>query len=41
MNEKNKVFGYIRVSTITQNIDRQLDEMKKMGLNKRNIFIDY
>ncbi|MDD4685919.1 MAG: recombinase family protein [Clostridia bacterium] len=33
-------YGYIRVSTVTQNIDRQLNEMLKLGLNKNQIFID-
>lgn len=33
-------YGYIRVSTITQNIDRQMDEMKKMNLLTEHIFID-
>ena len=41
MNEKNRIFGYIRVSTISQNIDRQLEEMLKLGIKKRNIYIDY
>ena len=41
MNEKNRNFGYIRVSTISQNIDRQLEEMLKLGIKKRNIYIDY
>lgn len=33
-------YGYVRVSTITQNIDRQMDEMYKLGLNDSQIFID-
>src|SRR5690554_1009556 len=33
-------YGYIRVSTVTQNIDRQLEELLKLGLNKNQIFID-
>jgi DNA invertase Pin-like site-specific DNA recombinase len=41
MNEKNRNFGYIKVSTISQNIDRQLEEMLKLGIKKRNIYIDY
>jgi len=41
MNEKNRIFGYIRVSSISQNIDRQLEEMLKQGIKKRNIYIDY
>lgn len=41
MNEKNRIFGYIRVSSTSQNIDRQLEEMLKQGIKKRNIYIDY
>lgn len=33
-------YGYIRVSTITQNIDRQMDELVKYDLKKEQIFID-
>ena len=33
-------YGYVRVSTATQNIDRQIDEMFKLGLNEDDIFID-
>lgn len=33
-------YGYIRVSSKEQNIDRQLDAFKKMELNRKNIFID-
>lgn len=33
-------YGYIRVSTIAQNINRQLDEMYKQGLSKNQIYID-
>lgn len=35
-----KTFGYIRVSSKEQNIDRQLQEMLNLGLNERDIFID-
>lgn len=34
------VYGYIRVSSITQNIDRQLEEMTRLDINKNNIYID-
>lgn len=34
------IYGYIRVSSITQNIDRQLEEMIKFDINKKNIYID-
>ena len=33
-------YAYVRVSSITQNIDRQMEEMYKLGLSKKNIFID-
>lgn len=34
-------YGYIRVSSISQNIDRQLLVLKNEGLNIENIYIDY
>lgn len=33
-------YGYVRVSTVTQNIDRQMDEMYKLDLTDNEIFID-
>ena len=33
-------YAYIRVSTITQSIDRQLDEIQKLNILKKHIFID-
>lgn len=35
-----KIFGYIRVSSKEQNIDRQLQELLKLGISERDIFID-
>lgn len=35
------IYGYIRVSTQQQNIDRQIDAMKELGLNDKELFIDY
>ena len=35
-----KKYGYVRVSTATQNIARQMEEMYKHGLSKNQIFID-
>ena len=29
-------YGYVRVSTTTQNVDRQLDEMFKQGLDEKH-----
>lgn len=34
------IYGYVRVSSITQNIDRQMEEMFKHGLNKKQIYVD-
>lgn len=36
----NKVFGYARVSTKEQNLDRQLIALKEQGIEERNIIID-
>lgn len=33
-------YAYVRVSTISQNIDRQMEEMYKLGLSQKNIYID-
>ena len=33
-------YGYVRVSTISQNIDRQMEEMYKYDLDKKHIYID-
>ncbi len=33
-------YGYVRVSTLTQNIGRQMEEMYKLGLSDEVIFID-
>ena len=35
------IFGYVRVSTREQNIDRQLASIRDMGVPEKNIFIDY
>lgn len=36
----NRKYGYIRVSSKEQNEQRQLDAMKAVGINERDIFID-
>ncbi len=36
----NKTFGYARVSTKEQNLDRQVEELKKYGIDERDIFLD-
>lgn len=33
-------YGYVRVSSITQNIARQMEEMYKLGLSDDTIFVD-
>lgn len=33
-------YGYARVSTIAQNLDRQLDELTKLGLDNSHIYTD-
>lgn len=33
-------YGYVRVSSLTQKVDRQLNDLYKIGLKKRSIFID-
>lgn len=35
-----KIFGYVRVSTTDQNVDRQLTKMQELGINERDIFVD-
>jgi predicted site-specific integrase-resolvase len=35
-----KTYGYIRVSSIDQNEDRQLDAMSALGIPRANIFMD-
>ena len=33
-------FGYARVSTIEQNLDRQIEALRKAGVEDNNIFCD-
>lgn len=35
-----RIYGYVRVSTIDQNEDRQMIEMQSVGVSDNNIFID-
>lgn len=37
---ENRKFGYIRVSSKDQNEGRQLEAMKKIGINDRDIYLD-
>ena len=34
-------YAYVRVSTASQNIDRQMEEMFRQDIESKNIFIDY
>lgn len=38
--DSQKSYGYVRVSTIEQNEDRQLIAMRDVGIPKNHIFID-
>ena len=38
--EKVNLYGYARVSTQKQNLDRQLEALKEYGILKENIFVD-
>lgn len=38
--DNTKVFGYVRVSSTDQNIDRQIHKMLALGIAERDIFID-
>lgn len=33
-------YGYARVSTINQNLDRQIDDLLKLGINEKQIYTD-
>ena len=33
-------YGYARASTVAQNLDRQLDELTKLGLDESHIYTD-
>lgn len=37
---KHKKFGYVRVSSKDQNEERQIQNMKNLGIEERDIFID-
>ena len=40
MNNEPKTYGYVRVSTLTQKIDRQMNELYNLGIDKKYIYID-
>lgn len=33
-------YGYARVSTVNQNLDRQIDDLLKLGINEKQIYTD-
>ena len=35
------IFGYVRVSSADQNVGRQLDKMKQLNIDDRNLFIEH
>ena len=37
---KGRMFGYARVSTTDQHLDRQIEALKKYGVSKDNIIVD-
>ena len=40
MNEKNRIYGYVRVSSTDQNEERQMIALAEAGVSEKNIFID-
>lgn len=38
--DNTKVFGYVRVSSDSQNVGRQLEKMEKLRISERDIFVD-
>lgn len=34
------IYGYARVSTLLQNTDRQIEELKKFGVKEKNLYVD-
>ena len=35
-----EIYGYVRVSTVDQNEDRQLDAMHRIGIDDKHIFME-
>ena len=40
MKSENNIYGYVRVSSIDQNEDRQMVALSEAGVSEKNIFID-
>jgi DNA invertase Pin-like site-specific DNA recombinase len=37
---KNNIYGYVRVSTKEQNVDRQIEALKEYGITEERVFVD-
>lgn len=40
MSDKNRIFGYVRVSSADQNEERQMVALAEAGVSEKNIFMD-
>lgn len=40
MSDKNKIYGYVRVSSTDQNEERQMVALAEAGVPEKNIFMD-
>ena len=40
MSDKNKIYGYVRVSSTDQNEERQMIALAEAGVPENNIFMD-
>lgn len=40
MSDKNKIYGYVRVSSTDQNEERQMVALAEVGVSEKNIFMD-
>lgn len=40
MSDKNKIYGYVRVSSTDQNEERQIVALAEVGVPEKNIFMD-
>ena len=40
MSDKNKIYGYVRVSSTDQNEERQMIALAEAGVSEKNIFMD-
>lgn len=40
MNDKNRIYGYVRVSSTDQNEERQMVALAEVGVPEKNVFMD-